>query len=250
MISSCRRLNGCKPESLRRKQAWDRVLWVALLEERSVVMTLLCSESVSMQNKFWVVVYLIRKPHVVWSVWKTLRNREQFSQKLSKAFDSRSVNNINCGSWYNLKWNECIFVRFLSHLFLFSTWKYHNWRLPWRVAVYSLDAGYIPVGVCLCPFRCFPRWSVGPPASRVVLYVHTARRHARAHRSISVWFSVSGFCGVKRGYGHAFLRVALVTASTAGSICSAATPDLGWGTLGETAGPVTASAHPTVSFTP
>lgn len=148
-----------------------------------------------------------------------------------------------------LKWNEYIFVRFLSHI-SFSTWKYRNWRSPWRIAVYSLNAGYIPVGIYLCPFKCFPRWF--PLASCIVLYVRSAHAHAYAYISIYVWFSICGFCQVKCNYSHTFSHVALVIASTAGScscICSAATPDLSGGTLGETGRLVPASAHPAVSFT-
>lgn len=131
-------------------------------------------------------------------------------------------------------------MRFSSQ-FSFSVWKCHNWRLPWRIAVYSLNAGYIPVGIYLCPFRCFRRWSVDALASCIVLYVHRAHPHAYAYISIYVWFSISGFCQVKCDYSHTLLHVPLVKASTAGScrcICSSVTPDLSWGTLGDMARPV------------
>lgn len=91
-----------------------------------------------------------------------------------------------------------------------------------------------------------------PLASCIVLYMRAAHTHVYAYISIYVWFSISGFCQVKCDYSHTFLHVALVIASTAGScscICSAATPDLSRGTLGEMARPVPASAHPAVSFT-
>lgn len=124
-----------------------------------------------------------------------------------------------------------------------SMWKYHSWRLPWRIAVYSLNAGYIPVEIYLCPFRCFLGWFVDPLGSCTVLDVHWAHTHAYAYISIYVWFSISGFCQVKCGYSHTLLHVPLVVPSTAGScrcICFAVVPDLGWGTLREMARPLVA----------
>lgn len=111
-------------------------------------------------------------------------------------------------------------MSFLLHI-SFSMWKCHcHWRLPWRIAVYSLNAGYVPVGIYLCPFRCFLKWFVDSLASRIVLYIHTVYTHAY----VNVWFSVSGFCQGKWDYSHTSLDMVLVIASTAGTAVASALP--------------------------
>lgn len=49
--------------------------------------------------------------------------------------------------------------------------------------------GHLPLSL-----KMLPQVICGPPASCIVLHIHTAHTHAYAGRSVCVWLSVCGFC--------------------------------------------------------
>lgn len=101
-------MNGCKPECLRTKQAWDRCFrWP--YHRSSLCSAVFCCELVSMQNKFWVVLvllYLVWKSQVVKNIRKAEKSRIIFTD-FFKLFESRSANSLNCENLddlFKLKW--------------------------------------------------------------------------------------------------------------------------------------------------
>lgn len=198
-------MNGCKPECLRTKQAWDRCFrWP--YHRSSLCSAVFCCELASMQNKFWVVLvllYLVWKSQVVKNIRKAEKSRIIFTD-FFKLFESRSANSLNCGNLddlFKLKWVHRVTESWSSldwkgplwgfYYYFFVLGKNHNWRLSLTQLVYSLSTGLHTCGHLPLSLEMPPQVVCSPP-SIMGCIIHLYSTHM--HMQVEVWLSVCGFC--------------------------------------------------------